>query len=125
MLSIHGYWHRATKGIKFNSFSICKSFNCLFECVLIKLRSNIQNFTKDGWKLISVIPFTVKKNEKEIQLHRLYFQREGQVFANEITERFNNYVKEEEDIFEFNQDLDNEEDNYRSPGWLRYQKRLK
>ena len=57
--------------------------------------SNIHNFTKDGWKLISVIPFTVKKNEKEIQLHRLYFQREGQVFANEITERFNNYLKED------------------------------
>ena len=50
-------------------------------------------------------------------------------FVDELPEKYikkiNNYVKEEEDIFEFNQDLDNEEDNYRSPGWLRYQKRLK
>ncbi len=40
--------------------------------------------------------------------------------------KINNYQKEEEEIFDFNQDLDeNEEDIYRSPGWLRYQKRLK
>ena len=64
----------------------------------------IHNFTKDGWKLISVIPFTMKKNEKEIQLHRLYFQREGQVFASEITERFNNYLKEDKNE---NKKLDN------------------
>ena len=33
--------------------------------------------------------------------------------------------EEENEFFEFNQDLENEKDVYRSPGWLRYQKRLK
>ena len=50
-------------------------------------------------------------------------------FVDELPEKYikkiNNFKKEEEDIFEFNQDLENEEDIYRSPGWLRYQKRLK
>jgi len=50
-------------------------------------------------------------------------------FIDELPEKYikkiNNYEKEEEDFFEFNQDLGNEEDIYRSPGWLRYQKRLK
>ena len=50
-------------------------------------------------------------------------------FVDELPEKYvkkiNNYEREEEEIFEFNQDLENEEDNYRSPGWLRYQKRLK
>ncbi len=51
-------------------------------------------------------------------------------FVDELPEKYikkiNNYQKEEEEIFDFNQDLDeNEEDIYRSPGWLRYQKRLK
>jgi len=41
------------------------------------------------------------------------------------TNRINNFDKDEEEIFEFNQDLENDEDVYRSPGWLRYQKRLK
>ena len=49
-------------------------------------------------------------------------------FVDELPEKYikkvNNYQKEEE-IFEFNQDLENDEDIYRSPGWLRYQKRLK
>ena len=49
-------------------------------------------------------------------------------FVDELPEKYikkvNNYQKEEE-IFEFNQDLENDEDLYRSPGWLRYQKRLK
>ena len=50
-------------------------------------------------------------------------------FVDELPEKYikkiNNYEREEEEFFEFNQDLENEEDNYRSPGWLRYQKRLK
>ena len=50
-------------------------------------------------------------------------------FVDELPEKYikkiNNYEKEEEEIFEFNQDLENEQDVYRSPGWLRYQKRLK
>ncbi len=50
-------------------------------------------------------------------------------FIDELPEKYikkiNNYEKEKEDFFEFNQDLENEEDVYRSPGWLRYQKRLK
>ena len=50
-------------------------------------------------------------------------------FIDELPDKYikkiNNYEKEEEDFFEFNQDLENEEDVYRSPGWLRYQKRLK
>ena len=51
-------------------------------------------------------------------------------FVDELPEKYikkiNNYQKEEEEIFDFNQDLDeNEEDIYRSPGWVRYQKRLK
>jgi len=50
-------------------------------------------------------------------------------FIEELPDKYikkiNNYEKEKEDFFEFNQDLENEEDVYRSPGWLRYQKRLK
>ena len=49
-------------------------------------------------------------------------------FVDELPEKYikkiNNF-REEEDIFEFNQDLENDEDIYRSPGWVRYQKRLK
>ena len=33
--------------------------------------------------------------------------------------------KDDEVDFEFNQDFDYESDNIRSPGWIRYQKRLK
>ena len=40
-------------------------------------------------------------------------------------EKINNYQKEEEEFFDFNQDQENEDEVYRSPGWLRYQKRLK
>ena len=36
----------------------------------------------------------------------------------------NNHDFRQEDDFEFNQDFD-EDDEYRSPGWLRYQKRIK
>ena len=50
-------------------------------------------------------------------------------FVDELPDKYikkiNNYEREEEEIFEFNQDLENEQDVYRSPGWLRYQKRLK
>ena len=50
-------------------------------------------------------------------------------FVDELPEKYikkiSNYEREEEEIFEFNQDLENEQDVYRSPGWLRYQKRLK
>ena len=56
---------------------------------------NVNQFTQDGWKLISVTLFTMKKNEKEIQIHRLYFQRGGQVFAKEVSEKYNNYLEAE------------------------------
>ena len=50
-------------------------------------------------------------------------------FVDELPEKYikkvNNYEREEYEFFDFNQDQDNEEDIYRSPGWLRYQKRLK
>jgi len=50
-------------------------------------------------------------------------------FIDELPEKYikkvNNYEKEEDDFFDFNQDLENDEGVYRSPGWLRYQKRLK
>ncbi len=50
-------------------------------------------------------------------------------FVDELPEKYikkvNNYEKEEEEFFDFNQDLENEDNVYRSPGWLRYQKRLK
>ena len=50
-------------------------------------------------------------------------------FVDELPEKYikkiNNYEKEEDEFFEFNQDLENEENIYRSPGWLRYQKLLK
>ena len=50
-------------------------------------------------------------------------------FVDELPEKYikkvNNYEREEDEFFDFNQDQDNEEDIYRSPGWLRYQKRLK
>ncbi len=50
-------------------------------------------------------------------------------FIDELPDKYikkiNNYEKEEDDFFEFNQDFENDEDVYRSPGWLRYQKRLK
>ena len=50
-------------------------------------------------------------------------------FVDELPEKFvkkiNNYVREEDEFFDFNQDLENEENVYKSPGWLRYQKRLK
>ncbi len=50
-------------------------------------------------------------------------------FVEELPEKYvkkiNNYEREEEEFFEFNQDLGNEENVYRSPGWIRYQKRLK
>ena len=43
----------------------------------------------------------------------------------EYVKKINNFEKEEEEFFEFNQDLGNEDNVYRSPGWIRYQKRLK
>ena len=50
-------------------------------------------------------------------------------FIDELPEKYikkvNSYEREEDDFFDFNQDQDNQEDIYRSPGWLRYQKRLK
>jgi len=33
--------------------------------------------------------------------------------------------KDEIEDFEFNQDFENDEENARSPGWIRYQKRIK
>ena len=50
-------------------------------------------------------------------------------FVDELPEKYikkvNNYEREEDEFFDFNQDQDNEEDIYRSPGLLRYQNRLK
>ena len=50
-------------------------------------------------------------------------------FIDELPEKFlekNSFFEDnkEEDDFEFNQDLETEE-NFRSPGWIRYQKRIK
>ena len=57
--------------------------------------NNINQFTKDGWKLISIIPFSIKKNNKEIQIHRLYFQRGGKVLLKKISEKYNHYLQKE------------------------------
>ena len=56
---------------------------------------NVNQITKDGWKLISIIPFSIKKNNKEIQIHRLYFQRGGKAFAKEDSEKYNHYLQKE------------------------------
>ena len=50
-------------------------------------------------------------------------------FIDELPEKFlekNSFFDEnnQEDDFDFNQDLD-PDDNIRSPGWIRYQKRIK
>ena len=51
-------------------------------------------------------------------------------FIDELPDDFlekNSYFEEAKNIdddFEFNQDFDND-DNLRSPGWIRYQKRIK
>jgi hypothetical protein len=55
---------------------------------------NVNQITKNGWKLISIIPFSIKKNNKEIQIHRLYFQRVGRNFTKEISEKFYNLETE-------------------------------
>ena len=41
----------------------------------------------------------------------------------EYIKKKNNFVEENNDDFEFNQDIDFE-NQQRSPGWLRYQKKL-
>ena len=49
-------------------------------------------------------------------------------FVDELPDEFikknNSYVEQEENDFEFNQDIEFESE-VRSPGWLRYQKKLK
>ena len=48
-------------------------------------------------------------------------------FVDELPDEFiksNSFIEEEKDDFEFNQDIDFENE-IRSPGWLRYQKKLK
>ena len=50
-------------------------------------------------------------------------------FIDELPEKFlekNSIFDEnkEDDVFDFNQDID-QDDNIRSPGWIRYQKRIK
>ena len=51
-------------------------------------------------------------------------------FIDELPEKYLNKnsffddLKDESDDFEFNQDIDMDE-NARSPGWIRYQKRIK
>ena len=42
-----------------------------------------------------------------------------------FVERKNNYDATEKDFFEFNQDIETDNSEYRSPGWIRYQKRIK
>ena len=61
-----------------------------------------------------------------------YFNINIPVGTNEIPEElteknsFFNQDKNEIDDFEFNQDIEfNDDDNIRSPGWIRYQKKLK
>ena len=44
--------------------------------------------------------------------------------AEKFIEKNNNLERDDQD-FEFNQDIDNDNENFRSPGWIRYQKRLK
>ena len=49
-------------------------------------------------------------------------------FIDELPEKFiekNNNLDKDDQDFEFNQDIDGDNDNFRSPGWIRYQKRLK
>ncbi len=49
-------------------------------------------------------------------------------FLDELPEKFiekNNNLEVDNQDFEFNQDIDNDNENFRSPGWIRYQKRLK
>ena len=51
-------------------------------------------------------------------------------FVDELPDEYikknNNFVDEKEEDFEFNQDIDFDNDNeIRSPGWIRYQKKLK
>ena len=44
----------------------------------------------------------------------------------EYIKKNNNFVGEKEEDFEFNQDIDFDSDSeIRSPGWIRYQKKLK
>ncbi len=49
-------------------------------------------------------------------------------FVDELPDEFikknNSFVEQDENDFEFNQDIDLENE-IRSPGWLRYQKKLK
>ncbi len=50
-------------------------------------------------------------------------------FIDELPEKYvkrnNNFDTVEEDYFDFNQDIENDKSDYRSPGWIRYQKRIK
>ena len=49
-------------------------------------------------------------------------------FVDELPVKFiekNNNLEKDDQDFEFNQDIDSDSDNFRSPGWIRYQKRLK
>ena len=53
-------------------------------------------------------------------------------FVNELPEKFlerNSFFDQDKDVmedFDFNQDIDfDDNDNIRSPGWIRYQKKLK
>ena len=41
-----------------------------------------------------------------------------------LLKKNNSFNEQEEDVFEFNQDVDFESE-VRSPGWIRYQKKLK
>ena len=51
-------------------------------------------------------------------------------FVDELPDEYitknNNFIDEKEEDFEFNQDIDfDSESEIRSPGWIRYQKKLK
>ena len=44
----------------------------------------------------------------------------------EYIKKSNNFIDDREEDFEFNQDIDFDSDSeIRSPGWIRYQKKLK
>ena len=44
--------------------------------------------------------------------------------SEKFVEKNNNLERDDQD-FEFNQDIDSDNENFRSPGWIGYQKRLK
>ena len=62
----------------------------------------------------------IKYGGKTSATRKSYLNRKDKAFFGKASRKF----KEEVEDFEFNQDFEIE-DNMRSPGWLRYQKRIK